>query len=110
MKSIIISLPSSDLASRKLAIVERNKIESYIVQRSIKVRLDLSNVASISESYSDELFGVLVLKHGASKVLENVQLEGAKRHVLFSIAKVINRRRAELNTSIHEKTEMVALA
>ncbi|WP_158972627.1 STAS-like domain-containing protein [Paraglaciecola sp. L3A3] len=110
MKPIFISLPTSDLASRKLAIIERNKIEQYISKNSIKVHLDLTNVSSISESYSDELFGVLVLKHGATKVLESIQLEGAKRHVLFSIAKVINRRRAELESSAPVKAEMAALA
>jgi hypothetical protein len=110
MKSITISLPSSDLASRKLAIIERNKIERYLSNGSTKVRLNLSNVSSLSESYSDELFGVLVLKHGVDKVLDNIQLDGAKKHILLSIAKVINRRKVQIKASNHEHMDVVTLA
>jgi len=96
MKIINYSLPSSDLASRKLAINERKKLENYIINKNTLIHLDMKNVASISESYSDELFGVLVMRHGTENVLGAVKLLNAKKHVLISIAQVIKRRSQEL--------------
>lgn len=95
METISFSLPSSDLASRRLATIERKKIESYIANNSAVIKLDLSGVSSISESYSDELFGVLVIRYGAARVLQTVKLQNAQKHVLVSIAQVIKRRLQE---------------
>lgn len=100
MNIINYSLPSSDLASRKLAIVERTKIENYIVNKNVLVKLDMDKVASISESYSDEFFGVLVKRYGASTVLSSINIINAKEHVLLSIAQVISRREKELPIAV----------
>lgn len=100
MEKISFSLPSSDLASRRLAVIERKKIEHYIASGSVLVELDLSEVTSISESYSDELFGVLVIRYGAKSVLQAIKLQNAKKHVLLSIAQVIKRRQLELEFSV----------
>lgn len=86
------SIPSSDLASRKLAIKERKNIENYISDNKFLINLNMSNISSISESYSDELFGVLVLKFGSEKVFKSIKLVDAKPNVLLSIANVIQRR------------------
>ena len=98
MKVINYSLPRSDLASRKLAIIERNKIESYI--KDVLIKLDMANISSISESYSDELFGVLVLRYGIDTVLNAINVNNAKKHVLLSIAQVMNRRSQELAVAV----------
>ncbi|EOY5367852.1 STAS-like domain-containing protein [Cronobacter turicensis] len=95
MKTINYKLPSGDLASRRLAITERHKLESHL-NSGERVRLDLSNVLSLSESYSDEIFGVLVVKLGADKVLAGVKIENASPAILKSIAKVILRRSNEV--------------
>jgi hypothetical protein len=100
MTTINFSLKSSDLASRRLAIIERNKIEKYIKNNSAIVSIDMTHVSSISESYSDELFGVLVIRYGAQNVLNCLKLNNAKKHVLLSIAQVIKRRKLETETPI----------
>jgi hypothetical protein len=100
MNIINYRLPSSDLASRKLAIIERNKIEQYISKGNSIIKIDMANISSISESYSDELFGVLVIRYGADKVLASLDLLNAKKHVLLSIAQVINRRAQEIELDL----------
>ncbi|MBS1206477.1 MAG: hypothetical protein H6R25_3376 [Proteobacteria bacterium] len=95
MKTIIYKLPSGDLASRRLAISERHKLEGHL-RLGERVRLDLSDVLSLSESYSDEIFGVLVVKLGADAVLSNVKIEKASPAILKSIARVILRRSNEV--------------
>jgi hypothetical protein len=59
------------------------------LSRGSSVDLDLSGVYSISESYSDEIFGVLVVKFGAT-VLKQVKVRNASPSILKSIAKAIN--------------------
>lgn len=101
MKTIIYKLPSGDLASRRLAISERHKLEYHLCLGE-RVRLDLSEVLSLSESYSDEIFGVLVVKLGTEKVLSNVKIEKASPAILKSIARVILRRSNEV-AAFHSK-------
>lgn len=95
MNKLNYKLPSGDLASRRLAIVERHKIEAYLIESKV-VYLDLSDVESISESYADEIFGVLVVKHGINSVLNSIKLENASPAILKSVAKVIQRRKHEV--------------
>ncbi|HAG2283306.1 TPA: STAS-like domain-containing protein [Salmonella enterica] len=91
MNRIEIKLPCGDLASRHLAIAIRHKIEPFIKHGEV-VHLNLSDVTSISESYSDELFGILVAKNGLERFLANVRIENANQSTLLSIAIVIKRR------------------
>ncbi|WP_191938352.1 STAS-like domain-containing protein [Pantoea agglomerans] len=91
MNIIDIRLPGGDLASRHLAIDARHNIEKYIKKNNI-VFLDLSNVESISESYSDELFGILAAKNGVTSLLSHLKIKNANASVLLSIATVMKRR------------------
>lgn len=95
MDKIAYKLPDGDLASRSQAIPQRHKIEAFIREGS-SIDLDLSGVYSISESYSDEIFGVLVVKFGIKKVLSQVRILNASSSILKSIAKVIQRRSNEI--------------
>lgn len=95
MNKIAYKLPEGDLASRNQAIPQRHKIE-LLIQEGNSVDLDLSGVFSISESYSDEIFGVLVVKFGVAKVLDQVKIRNASPSILRSIAKVIQRRSNEV--------------
>lgn len=95
--TIKYKLPCGDLASRRLAIAERHKLEA-ILSEGKTVKLDLADVLSLSESYSDEIFGVLVVKLGAHAVLSKVRIENASNSILKSIAKVIQRRHHEVIT------------
>ncbi len=94
MNKKIISINSSDLASRRTAALERKSLEEALIFGDF-VEVDLRQVNSISESYSDELFGVLVAKHGLSTFLNHVKILNAKENILKSIAIVIQRREVE---------------
>lgn len=102
MNTVIHKLPEGDLASRNLAIPQRHKIELLLKQGNA-INLDLSGVLSLSESYSDEIFGVLVVKHGQKKVLSSLRVSNASPSILKSIAKVIQRRSNELTIKKHQK-------
>ncbi|MCY1283414.1 hypothetical protein D9M70_322930 [compost metagenome] len=81
----------TDLASRPLAAIERASI-SELLSHEENVVIDLENVESISESFADELFGVLVLERGLSYVLQHIKLVNAAEDVLRSIAIAMKRR------------------
>lgn len=108
MKTTTIAFDKSDLASRRTAAVERKALEDALAFGSIEV--DLMNVDSISESYSDELFGVLVAKHGLDTFLKQVRILNAKDGILKSIAKVIQRREQERKKLATHNTETVVCA
>lgn len=100
MNKIDFKLPAGDLASRHLAIGERHKIEVYLKDRYL-ISVDLSGVASISESYSDELFGILVAKFGVEDVLSHIRIQNADPIILRSIATVIKRRSLQFQHTVH---------
>lgn len=87
-------LPVGDLASRSRAIGERKKIEELLKENK-HILVDCGEVLSISESYADEIFGVLVVQKGFDFLLENLTIVNARKHVLQSIASVIDRRNQE---------------
>jgi len=81
----------SDLASRSLAAQERATIES-LLSANDTVKVDLAKVSSISESYADELFGVLVLQRGLEYVTKHLRIINAADNVLRPIAVAMKRR------------------
>lgn len=83
----------SDLASRSLASKERSALCRQLRDHE-KIVIDLSAVESISESFADELFGVLVLERGFDFVVKHVKIINAADDVLRSIAVAMKRRRA----------------
>lgn len=89
----VFSLPNGDLASRTLAVPFRQMIErAFSEDESSTIELDLKAVQSISESYADELFGILVKEFGVETVLDRMKITNADDYVLESIASVIDRR------------------
>lgn len=83
---------NSDLASRALAAKERNLIISKISQNDEKLVLDFKNVKSLSESFADELFGILAVTKGVSFILEKFVFSNTRDQVIKSIAISIDRR------------------
>lgn len=81
----------TDLASRSLAAQERATIEGLLSANDL-VKVDLANVSSISESYADELFGVLVLQRGLDFVTKHLRIVNAADSVLRPIAVAMKRR------------------
>lgn len=92
--SELFYLDKTDLASRTSANNLRFKIEQVISIRKIAV-IDLTNVISISESYADELFAVLVAQHGLEWFSNNIKLLYQlphSNHVLLTISTAIRHR------------------
>lgn len=83
----------SDLASRSLASKERSALYRQLHDHE-QIVIDLASVESISESFADELFGVLVLERGFDFVIKHVKIINAADDVLRSIAIAMKRRRA----------------
>lgn len=95
MGNKVIVLPSGSLVSRISALAERYKVEHLVKDGNVVLNYDLAGVDSMSESYSDELFGVLALRYGAERVVGCVRLLNANRYVLANVARVIQKRSDE---------------
>lgn len=78
------------LASRFSAGALRARVEAALLQGG--ARLDLSAVESVSESWADELFGVLVVRHSLAWVFERLELHGLRPEVAQTIASAIRYR------------------
>ncbi len=91
-------LPKGFLASRKSAIPHRKHIEQAFNNSEImQIQIDLAGVESISQSYADEIFGVLVEEFGCQDVLHKIKIKNAKDYILENIAIVIDRRAHEIS-------------
>jgi hypothetical protein len=99
MNKEIFDLPSGDLASRRNAISVRESLKSLWANYDVVI-INCDKVESLSESYADELFGVLVLQLGYEKFISRVKIQSAKTQVLVSIAAVIKRRKLQMSNSI----------
>lgn len=86
---------NSDLSSRQLGVQERKRLIQQINNKSV-VTIDLSNVFFMSESFSDECFGILVLKYGYDQLSSKIHFKNANPSVKKSIASSILRRKKEL--------------
>ncbi|TAJ80357.1 MAG: DUF4325 domain-containing protein [Gallionellaceae bacterium] len=86
-----IKIADTDLASRQAAAELRAEIERS-VSAGKKVSIDLGAVLSVSESYADELFGVLALRHGLEWLSEHVGLHNLNPFVFRAIASAIRQR------------------
>lgn len=91
MKEKILTIAETDLASRFAAARFRSLVEKAILDGS-KVTIDLGAVLSISESYADELFGVLAVRVGLEEFVERVRVRDASTSVIHAIANAVRRR------------------
>ena len=94
MADEIFRIESTDLASRSSAAKVRSSVEQTAALEGTAL-VDLSAVISISEAYADELFGVLVARHGLDWFADHVRLHGATPAVLSSIAGAVKLRLEE---------------
>ena len=90
MADILYTIAETDLASRQAAARFRAVVEQRAGRD--RVAIDLSAVLSLSESYADELFGVLVARHGLEWFAGHVSVHGANPAVFRSIANAIRYR------------------
>ena len=82
---------TTDLASRNIAREFRTDIEN-VLRQGQNVVIDLDNVLSVSDSFGDELFGILALELGLEAFGEKVTITNAKTSILRSIAETIQIR------------------
>ena len=91
--AIRITIDCPDLSSRRAAAIQRAELLDA-VQEGL-VLLDLTAVESISDSYADELFGVIAAVNGLDWLGKHVKIAGAKEPILRDIAVAVKRRIAE---------------
>lgn len=87
-RDIIIKIEETDPCSRSLASRYRNAIVD-LINEGKKGTIDLTNVISMSHSFADELFGVIILDYGWDKMWEHIQLKGADDSVRSNIKNAI---------------------
>lgn len=91
MMDNILVIAESDLASRRSAAKQRDCLVG-LLENHATAAVDLSSVESLSESYADELFAVLIEEWGADTFFQRVFIKGAKPAVIRSIAQAISHR------------------
>lgn len=86
-------IADTDLASRQAAAELRAQIVQHVLTGSKqRASIDFSNVLSISESYADELFGVLALRYGLEWLTNSVVIHQASPFVFRAISNAIRQR------------------
>ena len=73
----IFRIESTNHASRSSAAELRSSVEQTAVSQGTAL-VDLSAVISVSEAYADELFGVLVARHGLNWLVDHVRLHARR--------------------------------
>ncbi|CAJ5510131.1 histidine kinase-, DNA gyrase B-, and HSP90-like ATPase family protein [Burkholderia pseudomallei] len=91
MKRIVFAPEYTDLASRRLAADLRVDVAKGLVDGRY-VSIDFRHVESVSESYADELFGVLAIGLGLEEFVKRVAILHANDHVLRVIAQALKDR------------------
>lgn len=78
----------TDISSRAIGA----SIRSSLIEAQEPCRIDFSGVESVSSSFADELFGVLVRDLGPKWLSENVRISGASSDVRYIILEAISDR------------------
>jgi hypothetical protein len=91
MTNLQLKISSTDLASRANAAQFRNEILNCIRSYGV-VEMDLGEVQCVSDSFADELFGVLAVKIGIDELVTKVKVLNAKDSVYRTIAINIRNR------------------
>lgn len=91
MNETILAIADTDLGSRHAAAKFRALVEKRALADG-KLVVDLGAVLSFSESYADELFGVLVARYGLKWFVEHIAIRDADPAVFHVIASAIRYR------------------
>ncbi|WP_052700082.1 STAS-like domain-containing protein [Methylocucumis oryzae] len=96
---LIIKPDGTDLASRFSARNLRYQVQQEAANNIVNI--DLTNVISISESYADELFAVLVEENGLEWFSNRIKISFSQNsgHISRVIATAIRRRLSEQTSS-----------
>ncbi len=106
MNETFLTIADTDLGSRHAAAKVRAQAETRALAGE-KVVLDLGAVLSISESYADELFGVLAARHGLEWFAEHIGFRAVDPAVFRVIVTAIRYR---LESESPENPDVALLA
>ncbi len=91
MNTFNLDIDYSDLASRQAAAELRALVEAR-ASSGYQVALNFQKVFSVSESYADELFGVLAVRYGLEWLSNFVAIQNATPVVFRAIVSAIRQR------------------
>ena len=91
MSNKIVKIVGPDLSTRRAAVPVRLQVEALNAD-GYRVVLDFELVEDVTESYADELVGVLVLKHGLAQLHDHAVITNASERVLLTVARVVDCR------------------
>lgn len=94
MNTTTISFATSGLASRDSAIIKRNEV-MHEVEKGYHVIIDFTNVESLSNSYADELFGILFKKFGIEWLRKNLTVKFKNEFLRKTILDAIEYRKSK---------------
>ena len=86
----LASLYGTDLSSHRVATLLRQSILKMLSVSS-RFTIDFVGVRTVSDSFADELFGVLVADHGGEWLHDHVSLVGLSPEVRSIILSAIER-------------------
>ena len=97
-KLIIATLIGTDLSSRASAVQARNEITRLISAGQHPVSLDFSNVRTVTHSFADELFAILVMDFGKAWFRQSLKIENMSSSIRETVLESISLR---LNSQPH---------
>lgn len=81
-----------DLSGRATAIQCRQRVLKLLQEGEVRVSVNFSGVRTVSESFADELFGVLVASCGEEWFRQKLKLDGLNPDVRLTILAAIQSR------------------
>lgn len=94
MNNVVINLSDygTDLSSRTIGSTVRNLILSALHNSSDAVLVSCQDIRTLSESFADEVFGILVAEKGKPWFKEHVSIIGLNENTRSAILRAVAER------------------
>lgn len=94
MSNTLIALATygSDLSSRATGVMVRDGLVAALARGAARVSVDCTGVRTLSESFTDEVFGILVAEHGKSWFKEHIAVIGLTDSTRGAILRAVAER------------------
>lgn len=90
--TIILSQHGTDLSSRMTAVQVRSRVLDLLAKGNERVTVDCSGIRVMSESFADELFGILVATHDKAWFKQHIHVAGPTSGVREAILQAVAAR------------------